>query len=545
MQEDPRQFYGKSEESRKRQLKNLRQYQSKPYEGPIEPSLPFLKDPRNRDVRYFLETHYFIERRRTIELEDWQVRNFLDPVYPKDGSRPYQVAIFGTPKKNGKSTISAGLGIFELFFSKAISPEVYALATDVDQAKIIFNKSKKAILRNPHLKKLAKIREDFIETPFNDGIFRVLSSDVDSSEGKNPSCVLLDEASLSKWLLWASLLSGMIQRQGSGQEPIGIVTTTAGYDLSSEFYKLCQRCERSEEPETYYFWTHDNLASWIRPKDLENQRKRLSSELYQRYHQNLWIHGAGAFCTTSQVEACIDNSWGPQGAGSNHSYILSLDLGISRDRTAVAIVHKNQHRVILDSMKVWSGSQKDPVLISDIEDDIRRSCKYFNISKVIFDPWQSLHLSQRLKNAGIRVEKFNFSGDNIGRMTANLRSLIRNQNLMIYRDQGLIDELLSVQTVQKAYGERIDHKASGFSDRVIALGMAALEAAKEPDYGRRPQVKLIKDKTTHSIQDAFSRKKDAFALERGWHGEEPVGVGHRAQPDPDLLEDDEGGDGDD
>lgn len=47
-------------------------------------------------------------------------------------------------------------------------------------------------------------------------------------------------------------------------------------------------------------------------------------------------------------------------------------------------------------------------------------------------------------------------------------------------DKGLEDELLGLQCIQKNYGFRIDHEAGGYSDRGIALGMAALVLATTP-----------------------------------------------------------------
>ncbi|GAI10513.1 unnamed protein product, partial [marine sediment metagenome] len=101
---------------------------------------PFLKDARNKDLRYFLENHYILESGKLIILEPWQIENLIDPISTGEN----EIFIFGMPKKSGKSTISAGLGIFSLFFSQAISPEVYSLATSKDQARIIFDKARKA-----------------------------------------------------------------------------------------------------------------------------------------------------------------------------------------------------------------------------------------------------------------------------------------------------------------------------------------------------------------------------------------------------------------
>ncbi|GAI91310.1 unnamed protein product, partial [marine sediment metagenome] len=106
----------------------------------------FLEDPRNKDIRYFLSNHYYLERGKLINLEPFQVE-ILDALYPQDGSRPYDHCLIGLPRKQGKSSLLAGIILWELLFANANSPEVYCVAGDEDQAKIVFNKVRKAARR--------------------------------------------------------------------------------------------------------------------------------------------------------------------------------------------------------------------------------------------------------------------------------------------------------------------------------------------------------------------------------------------------------------
>ena len=482
-------------EKRARSLENLNRSKTA-----LKTKTPFLKDSRNKDLRYFLENHYILESGKMILLEDFQIKNFVEPI----SSGQFEIFIFGTPKKNGKSTLSAGLGIHQLFFSEAVSPEVYSLASSKDQAKIIFEKAKKAIRRSPELRKAAKIYKDRIETPFNDGLYQVLSADEDTAEGKNPSCILLDEGGVARWPLWISLLTAQAQRAGTNQHPIALITMTAGHDPASPFHKLVQRAQRGKEPGTFIFWTNDNPASWISPRWLAKQRKRLTPSEYARYHQNRWVSGSSSFVTQEDINRCIDPSLSPQGIGKSHRYYVALDLGLVKDLAVLTIVHREGYLTILDQIRTWQGKKDSPVLIDNLELELDKIYRLFNAPGFTIDSWQAAQLCQRLSAKGYRVNEIKFTTAYIQELSSNLYSIIHNSLLKFWKDEALITELLSVEAKQQASGIRIDHKSGGYSDRVISLGMSCLEASRESYFEGRPRVLL---------GDKFGQKRSALDRE--------------------------------
>lgn len=460
-------------EKRARSLANLGKRWGKPDKQTRPTS--FLEDPRNRDIRYFLSNHYYLERGKLIALEPFQLE-ILDALYPQDGSRPFDHCLIGLPRKQGKSSLLGGVILWELLFANANSPEVYCVAGDEDQAKIVFNKVKKAAKRNPEIKKLSHITKNTIEVEAVEGIFKALAADVDSSYGLNPSACVMDEFATSSWDLWTSLITGMGAREALGEHPIAFLIGTAGWDLTSPFYRLYEQCQKKQaDPSTFFYWRNDMPATFTSPKWIEKMRKRLRPEQFQRFIENKWVQGSGSFVTQEDVSRCLDRSVRPQSKGKpGFSYILACDLGLTKDRSVTTIVHKNKDRVILDSMKVWEGSRDDPVLIGDIEEDIRTSYKRFNLTEIVVDPWQLKGTVEKFKRDGYKIEEFTFSGGNIAKLSSNLYYLIHNGLLRLWDDPDLVGELLSVQATQKSYGTRIDHRSGQFSDRVISLGMACL-----------------------------------------------------------------------
>ena len=189
------------------------------------------------DICVFLEEQYILENRKPIKLEPFQKKILKDIFQTKDKNRlrKYNLALIGVPKKNGKSTLASGVALYMLF-ADVINAEVYGIAGDKDQAKIIFQMTKKAIERNPILLDSVKIYKDEIVVPSTGSIYKVLSADAPTAHGLNPSCVIADE-------LWnqpnRDLYDAMTQSP-IRKEPLTFIVTYAGTDQTSLLYDLYQ-----------------------------------------------------------------------------------------------------------------------------------------------------------------------------------------------------------------------------------------------------------------------------------------------------------------
>lgn len=428
-----------------------------------------------QDISVFLEEQYILDDGKPIKLQEFQKKILRDVFQTKDehGLRKYNLALCGFPKKNGKSTLASGVALYMLFCDVP-NAEVYSVAGDKDQAKIIFNMTKKAIERNPILFGSVKIYRDEIVVPSTNSLYKVLSSDAPTLHGLNGSGIIFDEL----WNQPNRDLYDALTQSPTRKEPLTFIISYAGTDTTSLLYELYQTGIQRKDPKMYFFWSEKNLASWITEEYLEQQRKRLPAHVYQRLHENKWCQGENAFLSREEIEQCVDPVLKPQLEGKKHlKYYLAVDLGLVRDRTVLTIVHKNpdDNLIYLDFMKTYKGSKKNPVLISDVEKDIVWANENFEITKNIFDPWQMKGTAERLRSR-IRVSEFTFTGSSIQKLSQNLFYLFHNGLIRIYLHKELEEELLNLNAEEKSYGWRIDHKSGKYSDHVISLGMAAMEA---------------------------------------------------------------------
>jgi phage terminase large subunit-like protein len=434
------------------------------------------------DICTFLEDHFLLEDGQPIRLETWQREKVLRPIFydlNEQGLRHYNLALIGLPKKNGKSTLAAGVAAYGLLADGEPEPEIYSAAGDKEQARIIFDMTARVFRRSPLLEQEVKIFRDAIERRDGRGFYRVLSADAPTAHGLNPHFVIFDELWNQKsYDLWEALTHSPARRQ-----PLHFCITYAGYSRVDVnlLWDLYQRGLGGEDSAMHFFWTHDNLASWVDEAYLEQQRLRLPSHIYQRLHENKFAEGSGAFITREELLCCVDQDLNYQYQGQpGLSYVYALDLGLTRDRTAAAIVHREGDGVVLDSLTVWEGDPSHPIQIATIEDHLVDSSRRFAIGSYVLDPWQLKGSAQRLEAQGYPVVEFNFSAQGIGRLSQNLYALIRAKKLLLPNDPPLIGELLNLSAVETTYGWRLDHRSGGYSDRAIALGMAALQAMELP-----------------------------------------------------------------
>jgi phage terminase large subunit-like protein len=395
----------------------------------------------------------------------------------EDGLRKINLAVTFLPKKNYKSTLAGGIAGYGLLCDGESEVEIYGTAGSRDQARIVFGQTVKAFRRSPILLNEVNIFKDAIERKDGSGFYKVLSAEGPLQHGLNPHFVVWDEIwNQPNYALWEALTHSPARKQ-----PLHYVTSYVGYrpwagDLC---YDLFTAGKSGKDKRMHFFYSQKNLASIVTPEYLEQQRRRLPEHIFRRLHKNEWTTGSGTFLNKADIDAAISSELEQKFQGEpGLSYFLALDLGLRRDRTVVAVVHKDPDNglIILDHLYTFEAPKGREVQISDVEQHILDLAQSFPLSGIVFDPWQSIRTKQRLEEKGLRIEEFIFSGTNLTKLTQNLFSLFRDRRIKIFEHRELVKELLSVQIVEKSYGYRIDHQAGAHDDCVVALGMAALAA---------------------------------------------------------------------
>lgn len=207
----------------------------------------FYSNKRANHVLEFAENFCKLSKGSTgpVKLELWEkahlaaVFGFIDI----NGFRMCRESILIVGKKNGKSLLASIVGIYMLIGDGEPGPEVYAVATKKDQAKIIWLESKRMVRKSPSLLKRVKpLVAELSSEEYNNGIFKPVASDSDTLDGLNVHCVLMDE--IHQWKNGKALYDIMADGTTARDQPLVYITSTAGTvreDIYDEKYEEAER----------------------------------------------------------------------------------------------------------------------------------------------------------------------------------------------------------------------------------------------------------------------------------------------------------------
>lgn len=174
---------------------------------------------------------------KPIDLELWQ-KSFIAAafgfVHKIDETRKYQEVFLVVARKNGKSTIGSGIGLYLQIADGEPGSEVYAVATKYDQAKRVWLESKRMVKKSPALIKRIKPLVSELTSEWNDSVFKPVGSDSDTLDGLNVHGAMMDE--IHAWKD-KNLYDVIVDGTSSREQPMIFMITTAGtiresvYDL--------------------------------------------------------------------------------------------------------------------------------------------------------------------------------------------------------------------------------------------------------------------------------------------------------------------------
>lgn len=172
---------------------------------------------------------------KPVILELWQKAMLaagFGIVHKIDRTRKYQELMLEVARKNGKSTVGSGVGLYLQVGDGEPGADVFAVATKRDQAKLIWLEAKRMVKKSPALLKRIKPLVGELICESNDSSFKPLGSDSDTLDGLNVHGALLDE--IHAWKD-QGLYDVIVDGTSSRDQPMIFITTTAGTVRESVF----------------------------------------------------------------------------------------------------------------------------------------------------------------------------------------------------------------------------------------------------------------------------------------------------------------------
>ncbi len=154
--------------------------------------------------------------------------------------RRYREAFIYVPRKNGKTPLVAGIGLYVFFCDEEKGQQGYIAAADREQAGALFRHAKGMVDAEPELESRCRIyggnaaggQSRSIVRESDGSFLRVISADANSKHGGNPHLIIIDELHAQKDPeLYDVLHTGMASENRA--QPLFISLTTADYDRES------------------------------------------------------------------------------------------------------------------------------------------------------------------------------------------------------------------------------------------------------------------------------------------------------------------------
>jgi phage terminase large subunit-like protein len=321
------------------------------------------EDEARRNVDFFgLLKHWKGEwAGKKITLGDWQEHCLIAPLFGwrrEDGTRRFRIAYFEMPRKQGKTTIAAGLTLQGAIADEEAGAEVYTAATKRDQALICFNDAKKCM--GPELRRVTKQFAWSITCPDLDSFIKPLSSDHDSMDGLNTHRAIIDELHAHKTRgLWDVLDTST----GARRQPLLVAITTAGVDRQSicweqrklavavlegkpdhrdslfTFIACAEDADDWQDPETWKK-ANPNFGISVKPEKLDEacfaaRASAAAENNFRRKHLNQWVGSESRWIDSTEWAAC---RLAPFPSLEKREMFGAIDLGWRDDFAAVGLV---------------------------------------------------------------------------------------------------------------------------------------------------------------------------------------------------------------
>ena len=224
-------------------------------------------DTRDGDLCIQIADIAFATQPTPMRLDDWQrfIIRLALARDPETGKRLYRQVLVSLGRQNGKSTLAVALVLWGLL--TRADANVVGIASNVEQANIVYRRALSIINNSPSLKKRFNRMTETRSLGTKEGaVYKVLPSKEGALQGHSMSLVIPDEVHL--------LSSGAYNATviGAGQVPDSLVfsITTAGDDSSTLLLDLYARLRDGTPGFGGAIWEADEGA---RVDDLEQLKK--------------------------------------------------------------------------------------------------------------------------------------------------------------------------------------------------------------------------------------------------------------------------------
>lgn len=472
-------------------------------------------------------------RKERIHLEPWQafiLVNVFGWKRKRDGLRRFRRVYVEVPRKNAKSTLTAGVANYMFVGDDEHGAEVYSGATTEKQAWEVFGPARLMAKGNPdfleqygvqvgaknlHIEATGSKFEPIIGKP---------------GDGASPSFSVTDEYHEHPTSeQYDTMLTGM----GARSHPIAWAITTAGSDTAGPCYALRSQAIDTLEGKVElddlfsYIATIDEADDWTTPDALRKANPNLGVSVSEEFlrtaqlraiadpreqatfktkHLNVWVTAASPYFNALTWKQLEDRTLAAEQFASEECWV-SVDLASTQDitskvnlfrRTVDGVLHyyvlpafyvpkaaaeKPEQRhyaawVKQGHMSLASGVYDAMMDYAFVEDDVISDATRFSVREVIYDKWDATSSVNRIAGAigAHRLVDFPMNVEHLSPAMKVLRGLIdsgrihHNGNPVLSWMMGNVTAQVDRNDNVFPRKERPDRKIDGAVALMMAIG---------------------------------------------------------------------------
>lgn len=459
--------------------------------------------------------------------------------------RRYRQALVLVPRKNGKTPLAAGIGLFCLFCDREAGAQCYCAAADREQASFLYRQMEGMIAREPMLAARCELfsgggNRSIVLKDDPAAFFRVLSADAHTKHGGNSHLVIVDELHAQPARDLVDVLTSSMASDNRKQ-PLFLAITTADFARPSicnelhdyaekirdgivedpAFLPVLYQADKDDDwakPETWAK-ANPNLGVSVSPDYLEREAKKAREipayqNTFLRLHLNIrteqdkrWLPlDAWDACPTLADEAALDGRecWG------------GLDLSTTTDLTAWVLAFHGEAGQIIVRPRFWCPAdnatrrekrdrvpytawirdgwiEATPGNVIDydrIRAAINEDAARFNIREVAADRWNATQIIQQLAGDGLTIFPFGQGYKDMSSPSKELERLIVSGKL-IHNNHPVLRWMAAAAAAEIDAAGNVKPSKAKSSDRIdgiVAAIMALARATIRPDDAAAPQV---------------------------------------------------------
>jgi phage terminase large subunit-like protein len=481
---------------------------------------------------------------RTFELEPWQlfaIWCIFGWKRDDDNSRRFRKVYWSMARKNGKSSIAAGLCLY--LGAGDIDPatgrpeavgQILLTATKKEQAQVVYGEAERMRMQSPTMARISDVKNERIYFKHNGSYICKVSSEK-PFDGLNPHCVVMDE--LHAWSEYhRKFYDTMVTGSGSRTQPLHLIITTAGDDKSKlwndnydyavnvlkgiykdeTLFAAIYEGDETDDPADESLWIKSNPNLGVSCKleylrNLWNEDKHTAHGInrFTRYNLNRRVSSLEKAFDLAAFDKCIGelSDWSEAdcfGAGS--------DLGARDDLAAYAVcarflqgvsdsgapiyryefktkayiasdTHRNLNAVPFSQFIANGELTVSSYPIEELQAALIGDCANLGCNTIAYDPYNAQQLSEALTKEGLVAARMPQNQANFNEPITDFIKMLREGRLR-FANSSLLRWCANNAIIAKDRQDRFmfdKRESSEKIDLIVAAVMAFRICSLQPE----------------------------------------------------------------